>query len=320
MAVGAGAGARPLAVVFGGTGFIGRQLVPRLARRGYAVRVISRHPDRVLPLATQGSLGQVVAWSADPRSDAALARAVAGASMVVNLIGILAEPRAGDFQRLQGELPGRIARAAAAAGAKRLVQISAIGADPAGPSRYAASKAAGEAAARAEFPGATILRPSIVFGPEDRFFNRFAAMAAALPVMPVIRGETRFQPVYVGDVAAAVMAALERPEAAGRVYELGGPRVASFRELLGYVLEVTGRPRRLVTLPEALVRLQARLGDMLPGAPLTRDQLLMLERDNVVPPQAEGLAELGLQPTPLEAVVPGYLRRFRPGGGRRQAI
>jgi NADH dehydrogenase len=310
---------RKMAVVFGGTGFIGRHLVPRLARLGYGVRVITRNPNAVLPLSTQGNPGQVVPWSADLRNDAALARAVEEAGLVVNLIGILAERRPGEFQRLQGELPGRIGRAAAA-GVRRLVHVSAIGADPASPSRYASSKAAGEAAVLAAFPRATILRPSILFGPEDHFFNRFAAMAQLLPVMPVVCGKTRFQPVYVGDVAEAILAAAEREDAAGRTYELGGPRVASFRDLMAYVLEVTGRRHRLVNIPDGLVRLQARLGEFLPNPPLTRDQLLLLRRDNVVAPGSPGLAELGIAPQAMEAVVPGYLARFRPGGGRRATV
>ncbi|MFC4168493.1 complex I NDUFA9 subunit family protein [Teichococcus aestuarii] len=311
---------RRLAVVFGGAGFIGRHLVPRLARQDYEVRVITRNPEAVRPMMTQGRLAQVVPWATDLRSDAALARAVEGATLVVNLIGILAEKRRGDFQRLQGELPGRIGRAAAAAGVEHVVHVSAIGADPNSESAYARSKAAGEAALRTAFPRAVILRPSIIFGPEDQFFNRFANMAQLLPFMPVVCGATKFQPVNVGDVAEAILAATRRPEAAGRTYELGGPRVASFRELMGYVLEVTGRPKRLVALPDGLVRLQARLGEFLPSPPLTRDQLAQLRRDNVVSPGAEGLEALGIVPQAMEAVVPGYLARFRPGGGRRSVI
>lgn len=310
---------RRLAVVFGGTGFIGRHLVPRLLREGYEVRVATRNPEAVRPLSTQGRLAQVVPWVVDLRSDAAIARVVEGAGLVVNLIGILSEKRSGDFQRLQGELPGRIGRAARAAGVERFVQISAIGADPNSGSAYARSKAAGEAALRAAFPEAVILRPSIVFGPEDQFFNRFAAMAQFLPVMPVPCGGTRFQPVYVGDVADAILAA-QRADAVGRTFELGGPRVATFRELMGYVLEVTGRPKRLVPVPDMLLRLQARLGELLPNPPLTRDQLILLRQDNVVAPGAEGFAALGIQPKAMEAIVPGYLARFRPGGGRRNPV
>jgi NADH dehydrogenase len=310
---------RRLATVFGGTGFIGRHLIARLARLDYEVRVVTRHAEAVRPLMTQGNVGQVVAVRADLNDDAGLARAVQGASLVASLIGILAEPRRGDFQRLQGALPGRIGRAAAAAGVPALVHVSAIGADPASPSAYARSKAAGEAGLLAAFPRAVILRPSIVFGPDDKFFNRFAGMAQLLPFMPVVSGATRFQPVFVGDVAEAVLAAARRPAAAGQVFELGGPRVASFRELMGYVLEVTGRPKRLIELPPGLVRLQARLGELLPNPPLTRDQLILLGRDNVVGPGAKGFAELGIAPQAMEAIVPGYLTRFRPGGGRRAA-
>ncbi|MFC3125618.1 complex I NDUFA9 subunit family protein [Pseudoroseomonas globiformis] len=311
---------RRLATIFGGTGFIGRHLVPRLAKLGYDIRIATRHADAVLPLTTQGRVGQVMPVRVDLGSETAIAAAVEGAGLVVNLIGILAEKRSGDFNRLQGELPGRIGRAAAASGVQRLVHVSAIGADPASPSAYARSKATGEEALRAAFPAATILRPSIIFGPEDQFFNRFAGMAQMLPFMPVICGGTRFQPVYVGDVADAVVAATERPEAVGQTYELGGPRIATFRELMGYVLEVTGRQRRLVTLPDGLVRLQARLGEHLPGQPLTRDQLAQLRRDNVVAEGAQGLSDLGLEAKPMEAVVPGYLSRYRVGGGKQRVL
>ncbi|MBI0432317.1 complex I NDUFA9 subunit family protein [Roseomonas sp. KE0001] len=310
---------RKLAVVFGGAGFIGRHLVPRLARDGYECRIVTRNPEAVRPLSTQGRLGQVVPWTADLRSDAALARAVREARLVVNLIGILAERRRGDFQRLQGELPGRIGAAARQEGVAHLVQVSAIGADPGSDSAYARSKAAGEAAVRAAFPQATILRPSIIFGPEDHFFNRFAAMARWLPVLPVIRGGTRFQPVHVGDVAEAILRTAEGGAFAGRTFEVGGPRVATFRELMGYVLEVTGRSRRLLPVPEGLARLQARLGEHLPGAPLTRDQLALLRHDNVVSPEADGFAALGLRPVAMEAVVPGYLAPYRPDGGRERS-
>jgi NADH dehydrogenase len=235
-------------------------------------------------------------------------------------VGILAERHAGDFQAIHVEGPRLIARHAAASGVRRMVHISAIGADPAGPSRYAASKAAGEEAVRQAFPHAAILRPSIVFGPEDAFFNRFGAMACLLPFMPVIAGATKMQPVYVGDVADAILAALADADATGRVYELGGPAVWTFREILAYVLKETGRNRWLVNIPMGLARLQAAVMEWLPGKPLTRDQLLMLSRDNVVAPGMPGLPELGIMPTPVELIVPGYLRRFRPGGGRRTLI
>ncbi|GGG33115.1 3-beta-hydroxy-Delta(5)-steroid dehydrogenase [Caldovatus sediminis] len=312
-----GPGVRKVATVFGGAGFIGRYVVQRLAQRDYVVRVGTRDPAGARFLSTQGRVGQIVPLAADIRDEAAVARAVAEAELVVNLVGILFERRAGDFARLHVEAAGRVARLAAAAGVARLVHISALGADPRSGSLYARTKGEGEAAVRAAFPGATLLRPSLVFGPEDALFNRFGAMAQWLPVMPVIRGGTRFQPVYVGDVADAVAAAAEREDAVGRTYELGGPRVMTMRELLRFVLETTRRRRPLVEVPDWLARLQAWFGEWLPNPPLTRDQLLLLGKDNVVAEGAPGLRELGIaEPKAVEAVVPGYLARFRPGGQR----
>ncbi|HET6238850.1 MAG TPA: complex I NDUFA9 subunit family protein [Acetobacteraceae bacterium] len=308
---------RSVATVFGGSGFIGRYVVKRLAAQGRVVRVAVRYPEAALFLKPMGAVGQIVPLYAPVQHEAAVQRAVEDADLVVNLVGILAERRAGDFQRIHAEGAGRVARLAAAAGVARLVQVSAIGADPASRSKYASSKAAGEQAVRAAFPAATILRPSVVFGPEDGLFNRFATMVQRLPVMPVVAGTTRFQPVYVGDVADAVIAGLQREAAAGATYELGGPRVLSMRELLAYILAETGRRRRLMTVPMWLAKLQAAVLEHLPGKLLTRDQLLMLQRDNVVTAGAPGLAELGIVPTPIDLVVPAYLRRFRPGGGRR---
>jgi uncharacterized protein YbjT (DUF2867 family) len=200
------------------------------------------------------------------------------------------------------------------------VHISAIGAEAHAASRYAATKGAGEAAVREAFPDATILRPSLVFGLEDQLFNRFAAMARIMPIMPVICGDTRFQPVYVGDVADAVMAALARADAAGAVYELGGPRIWLFREILAYILRETGRHRPMVNMSLGMARLQASIMELLPTKPLTRDQLLMLQQDNVVNPEMPGLKELAIVPTPVELVVPAYLRRFQSGGGRRRVL
>lgn len=296
--------------VFGGAGFIGRHVVKRLAAKGATIRVATRSPETAGHLLPMGEVGQIVlARFAD--DDATIGSLVAGAWGVVNLIGILFERRAGDFERVQARLPGTIARAAAQAGAERLVHLSAIGADPASPSLYARTKAAGEAAVRAAFPKAVILRPSIVFGPEDGFFNRFAAMARIAPALPLVGGgTTRFQPVYVGDVAEAVIAGLERPELAGKTFELGGPRVYTFKQLLEYILRVTGRRRLLLPLPFGLARIQARFLELLPTPPLTRDQVALLERDNVVTAGMPGLAELGIRPTPVEAIVPGYLRAY----------
>ncbi|MGE0225868.1 MAG: complex I NDUFA9 subunit family protein [Acetobacteraceae bacterium] len=308
---------RSVATVFGGSGFIGRYVVKRLVQKGYVVRVAVRDPEAALFLKPMGAVGQVVPLYCDLTNEPTVSRAVQGADLAVSLVGILAESRAGAFQAIHAEGAARVARLSAAAGVQRLVHVSAIGADPASPSRYAATKAAGEAGAREAFPGVTILRPSIVFGPEDQFFNRFAAMARLLPFMPVIAGATRMQPVYVGDVADAVIAVLARADSAGAIYELGGPAVWSFRDILAYILKVTKRPRRLVNIPMGLARLQASIMELVPGKPLTRDQLLMLSRDNVVADGMPGLAELGIVPTPVELVVPDYLRRFQPGGGRR---
>jgi len=300
-----------IVTVFGGAGFIGRHLVRRLAARGATVRVATRSPNTAGHLLPMGEVGQIV-LARFVEDETTIRGLVEGASAVVNLLGILFERRRGDFERVHAALPERIASAARAAGVRRFVHVSAIGADPASPSLYARSKAAGERAVRAAFPEAVILRPSVVFGPEDGFFNRFAAMARISPVLPLVGGGgTRFQPVYVGDVADAIVAALARPDAAGRTFELGGPKVYSFEELLRYVLEVTGRRRLLLPLPWWLARSQARIFEFLPTPPLTRDQVSLLERDNVVGPGAPGLAELGITPTPLETVVPSYLQAYR---------
>ncbi|MBU8537462.1 complex I NDUFA9 subunit family protein [Falsiroseomonas tokyonensis] len=308
---------RKVATVFGGAGFIGRYVVQRLAAQGYVVRVATRDPAGTRFLTTQGRVGQIVPLQVSVTDPAALARAVQGADVVINLVGILYERRPGDFARVQGEAPGLIAEAAARAGARRMVHISAIGADAASDSLYARSKAQGEAAVRAAFPQATILRPSVVFGPEDQFFNRFAGMAQMLPFMPVVSGASRFQPVFVGDVADAVMVALESDAALGTTYELGGPRVMTMREVLRFILETTRRRRRMLEMPMGFMRFQAGLLEKLPNPALTRDQLLLLGRDNVAAAGVPGLAELGIAPKSVEAVVPAYLRRYRVGGGRR---
>jgi NADH dehydrogenase len=301
---------RTTATVIGGSGFLGRYVVKRLAAAGYIVRAAVRFPDRALFLKPMGRVGQVVPLYTNITDDASVARAVEGASIVVNLVGILAERRTGDFTRIQAEGAGRVARLAAAAGVKHLVHVSAIGAAADSPAQYAQTKARGEALVREAFPHATILRPSIVFGPEDQFFNRFGALAMLSPVMPVIAGASKFQPVYVGDVADAVMLSLSRPEAAGAIYELGGPKIMTFREILGWILAQTGRHRPLVAVPNAAAQLLASI----PFSGLTHDQLLMLQRDNVADPALPGLTELGILPTPIDLVVPAYLVRYRKGG------
>lgn len=309
-----------VATVFGGSGFIGRYVVKRLAARGHVVRVAVRDTEAALFLKPMGVVGQIVPLSSDLTRPDDVTRAVEGADMVVNLVGILAESRRGDFQRVHAEGAGAIARVAAKAGTGRLVHVSAIGADPASPSEYARSKAAGEEAVRAALPAAVILRPSVVFGAEDQFFNRFGTMAQFLPFMPVFFGSSRMQPVYVGDVADAVMAVIDRTDAPGSLLELGGPHIFTFRQILQYVLRETGRHRLLIPIPPPLARLQAAIAERLPGKLLTRDQLLLLARDNVVSPDAPGLADLGITATPLDLVAPQYLRRFRPGGSRRELM
>jgi uncharacterized protein YbjT (DUF2867 family) len=306
-----------LITVFGGTGFIGRHLVRRLAAQGLRLFVTSRNPSRGGHLQPMGSVGQIVVERVDLASEQALARAVAGASGVVNLIGILHENRQQRFEQVQGALPGRIAKVAAQAGIERMVQLSAIGADPSSRSAYARSKAEGERRVREALPSATTVRPSIVIGPEDSFFNRFAEMARWLPVLPLIGGgETRFQPFYVGDVADAIVAGLQRPDTAGQTYELGGPQVYSFAELMRYMLDVLGRRRLLVPLSFGMAELQARFLELLPAPPLTRDQVELLRSDNVVTPGAKTLLDLGITPTPIELIVPEYLARYRASAAR----
>jgi NADH dehydrogenase len=327
--------ARRVVTVFGGSGFIGRHLVRRLAASGAVVRAAVRDTEAALYLKTMGEVGQIVPFGCDITDPALTAAAVEDAEAVVNLVGILAEFGRRTFQRLHVEGADNVARAARAAGAQHLVQVSALGADGASVSDYARTKAAGEEAVRAAFPDATILRPSVVFGPEDKFFNLFAAIAGLTPALPVFgcplvpkvtvsgdgaplridlygAGGTRFQPVYVGDVADAIMAALERAEAPGKTYELGGPKVYSFKDIMDLMLRETGRRRLLVPLPFAVARLYAWFLEKWPQPVLTRDQVRLLERDNVVSAGALTLQDLGVEATAAETILPSYLRRFRP--------
>jgi len=304
------------ATILGGSGFIGRYIVQRLAAKGTVVAVVSRHASDAGFLRPQGDVGQIALIDAGLGDEARLAAAVAGADAVISSVGILYERGRQTFEAVHIQGPARLARLAQAAGVRRLVHISALGADIHSPSAYARSKAEGEAAVRAEFPGAAILRPSIVFGPEDSFFNRFAALALYLPALPLIGGgTTRFQPVYVGDVADAALAALDRHEAPGRIYQLGGPRIYTFRELMELMLREIRRRRVLVSIPFALARFEAFFLERLPGPPLlTRDQVRLLERDSVVQPGAPTLADLGITPTAVELVLPTYLEAYRRGG------
>jgi NADH dehydrogenase len=307
--------AQRLATVFGGSGFIGRYVVRNLARADWLVRAAVRRPDEALFLKTSGVVGQVTPLAANVRDRASVARAVAGADAVVNLVGILHEGGRQRFQAVQAEGARTIAEEAARAGARQLVHISAIGADPNSSSAYARTKAEGEAAVRLALPAATILRPSIVFGPEDSFFNRFAHLAMLSPALPLIGGgKTRFQPVYVGDVADAVMKAIETPAAAGRTYELGGPKVYRFSDLMRLLLDEIGRKRLLLPLPFPIASLMGAAMQCLPSPQLTADQVKLLKRDNVVSEGANGLAALGITPTSVEAILPTYLDRYRARG------
>ena len=317
------AGSRPvgekLVTVFGGSGFVGRHVVRALARAGWRIRVAVRRPDLAVHLQPLGGVGQIVATQANLRYPESVRQAAVGSSAVVNLVGILAESGAQRFGAIQAEGPRLVAEAARQSGATRFVQMSAIGANAESAAEYGRSKAAGEAAVRELFPDAAILRPSIVFGPEDSFFNRFAAMARFAPALPLIGGgRTRFQPVFVGDVARAVAIALDGGAQASEPYELGGPDVMTFEEVLRYVLAETGRDRPLVSLPFGIAKLQAKALQLLPNAPLTVDQVTMLETDNVVSETAKAerrtLEGLGVAPTPVGAVAPGYLWRYRKTG------
>ncbi|HEX6141481.1 MAG TPA: complex I NDUFA9 subunit family protein [Geminicoccaceae bacterium] len=301
-----------MVTVFGGSGFIGRYVVQRLARRDARIKVPSRTPNRVRHLQPMVSPGQIAIGPLNLGSEEALTRYLQGVHAVVNLIAILHERRSGQFETVHVDLPGRIGRAAKAAGVERLVHVSAIGADAGSSSAYARTKAGGERAMREAFPEAVILRPSVVFGPEDEFLNRFAAMARLLPALPLIGGgRTRFQPVYVGDVADAVLAGLTSPDAVGQTYELGGPRIYTFEELMRWLLRTIDRKRFLVPISFDLARLQGRILEHLPEPPLTRDQVELLKHDNVVGEGARTLADLGIRPTPMELIAPDYLVRYR---------
>ena len=322
--------ARRVVTVFGGSGFIGRNVVRRLAAQGWVVRAAVRDPIAAEFLRTMGDVGQIAPLRADITDPAQVAVAVAGADAVVNLVGILYERGKRSFEAIHVKGAANVAAAAKAAGVAKLVQMSALGADKNSPSDYARSKAAGEEAVTAAFPGATIFRPSVVFGADDDFFNRFGRLAVLSPVLPVFTadgfkpvcadgkcgidlfgsGGPTFQPVSVGDVAAAVVKVLDEPRLAGKVYELGGPRRYSMKEIMELVLSVTGLDRRLVPLPFSLGAIQAKFLQFLPNPPLTPDQVRLMKLDNVVRGGKPGLAELGITPVAAEAVLPTYMKRY----------
>ena len=308
-----------LVTVFGGSGFVGRNVVRALATRDYRIRVAVRRPELAGHLQPLGKVGQIHAVQANLRYPASVEAAMRDADVAVNLVGILAEAGAQTFDAVQGAGAAAVAKAAAAVGA-RMVHVSAIGADEKSPSRYGRSKAAGEKAVLAAVPSATIMRPSVVFGPEDQFTNRFAALARMSPVLPLIGGGlTKLQPVYVGDVATAVADAVDGKAKAGAVYELGGPEVLTMREIMEIILATIERRRMLVSLPFGLAKLQALLLQFAPGPlKLTPDQVALLRADNMVSEAAKAggltLEGLGIAADSLEAIAPQYLWRFRAAG------
>ncbi|MDF1747451.1 MAG: complex I NDUFA9 subunit family protein [Alphaproteobacteria bacterium] len=301
--------------VFGGSGFIGHQVVRELARIGCRVRVAVRFPESASDLKPMGDVGQIVPIACNIRQDSSVAAALDGADAVINLVGILYESGTQTFDAVHHQGAARIAKAAKAAGITNFIQMSALGAAPDSSAKYARSKAAGEAAVRAEIPEAVVVRPSIVFGPEDSFFNRFASIMRIAPLLPLIGGgEQKFQPVYVGDVADAIVKVITDPGAAGRTYELCGPTVYSFKELMQLVMTETGRHVGLVPIPFELARIKAFFLELLPVPPLTRDQVELLRSDNIATGNLPGLRDLGIAPTAAEVILPSYLDIYRKGG------
>ena len=308
------------ACIFGGTGFIGHQIVRELAKAGYRVKVATRVPERAYILKTCGNIGQIVPVFCDYGDDESLREAVQDCQAVVNCIGILFEKgKKASFQALHTELPGRIAKICAEEAVDRLVHISALGVEQ-GTSKYAKTKLEGETAVRENFPDVSILRPSVVFGPGDDFFNMFARLSALLPALPLIGGGgTKFQPVYVGDVADAVIACLQAPATSedrpqGKIYELGGPDVLSFREIYERLFEQTGRRRTLVSIPWGMAKIQGAFMGLMPRPLLTCDQVESLKTDTVVSEGSLTLQDLGITPAALDTILPTYLSRHRPGG------
>ena len=308
-----------LITLIGGSGFLGRHVVRSLAKRGYRIRVACRRPDLAGHVQPLGVPGQIMPVQANVRYPDSLAAVCEGAHAVINLTGVLYSAGAQSFDAIHVFGADASAKAARAAKARLFIQISALGADAQSSSAYAKSKAEGEARARAAFPGAIVLRPSIIFGPEDAFFNRFAAMARFSPALPLIGGgTTKFQPVFVGDVAQAVTRLVDTGHTTGRTYELGGPEVASFRELLEFTLRTVGRKRLLVPVPWPVARIQGMILGLLPRPLLTTDQVELLRQDNVVSKEATSerrtLQGLGITPRGIEAIVPAYLYRYRKAG------
>jgi uncharacterized protein YbjT (DUF2867 family) len=304
----------PLVTIIGGSGFVGRYVAQRMARRGWRVRVACRRPNEAMYVKPYGTVGQVEPVQCNIRDEASIRAVIRGADAVINCVGLLYNSGRNTFDACQAEGAGRVARIAAEEGAARLVHLSAIGADAGSSSVYARTKAAGEAAVTAAFPSAVILRPSVLFGVDDGFFNRFAGMARLMPlVLPIVGAETRFQPVWVEDVAEAAAKGACGETAPG-VFELGGPTVYTLREAVELMLKVTRRRRLIVNIPFFFARIKAWFLQILPKPLLTVDQVRMLEHDNVVAPGAQTLADLGIQPVAAEGVIESYLYSYRPQG------
>ena len=311
-----------IVTVFGGSGFVGKQVVRALARQGWRIRVAVRKPAIAYDLKLMGDVGQIQVVRCDVRRESEVDRALDGASACVNLVGILFETLSQSFDAVQRQASAYMAKACAVRGIQAFVQVSALGADPKAASRYACSKGRAEDAVRKALPTAVVLRPGLIFGPGDGFFTSLAKQIKLFPVMPAIGGAvTRFQPVYVGDVASAVAKTLGNPAAFGRVFELGGPEVFTFADLIKYVATEIMCPRPMVWMPFAMARfiglagdIQGLLSPLLPSPLLTTDQVLLLQTDNVVATGARGLKDLGIAPTAVESIVPTYLWRFRKNG------
>lgn len=308
------------ATIFGGSGFIGRQIVKRLAQRDIVVRAAVRDPEGALFLKPMGAVGQIAPILADVRSEKAVAAAVAGVDLVVNAVSLGVQTRRDRFADVHVQGARRVARLAAEAGVKRLIHMSGIGSDPNSDSAYIAARGHGDRAVREAFPGATLLKPSVVFGPGDHFFTTLAAMARISPALPLFGGGTaRVQPVYVGDVADAAMKVLDDPAHAGQDFELGGPTVYTYRELMELLLRTVERKRVLVSVPERIALIMAAFAALVPNRPLTRDMVKLAVADNVVSPGAKSFKDLGITPTTVEVILPTYMDRYRRSGRWRSA-
>lgn len=306
-----------LITIFGGSGFIGHHLVGRLAEKGYRIRLAVRDTEKAAQLMTQGNVGQIAGLQTNIRNKDSVERAVAGADIVINLVGLLYQSGSQTFHAVHVDGAATVAAAAKAAGVSQLVHLSALGADSDSPSKYAQTKAAGEDAVSKNFDGATIVRPSVIFGADDDFTNKFAMLTSLTPVLPMVDGaKVKMQPVWIEDLAEALVKIIETPEHQGKIWELGGPEVLSLSEIIDAILKVTKRTSYIVPVPAGLMAFKAFFIQMYPGKPLlTTDQVRLLQIDNVVSGNHSGFAELGLPTTGLDGVLPKYLKRYRKGGG-----